>query len=973
MNVSKHMVHRSRRFLMICLIAAAALALSLSVHAQGPEKTVRVGWYESPFNTTDQFGRRSGYAYDYQQNIAAYTGWSYEYVEGSWPELMQMLIDGEIDLISDVSYTEERAERMLFSALPMGAEEFYIFISPDNIEIDKDNLPTFNGKKAGAYKGSVQADFFREWAETNGVQAELIEMTEDVNETLAMLNRGDIDLYVVLDGYLDAKLAVPVCKVGASDFYFAVNKSRPELLSELNAAMSRIQEEDYNYNQHLYDKYLSTRGSNLFLTPQELNWLSQNKPIRVGYRDNYLAFCAQDPSSGELTGALAEFLTLASDCLMNAEIRFETTAFPTTTDALAALENGEIDCVFPVNLSYSDAEESGILVTTPQMETEMYAVVRTSAQRDFSLQGDVTVAVNEGNPNYEAFLMDNFPNWTRAYFADTDECLKAVSQGKADCILVSNYRINRIAELLEEYKLSTVTTGTTMYASFAVKREQNHLYSILNKMTDNVPEAAMNAALTSFSYVEQTVTFADFVHNHIISVTSIALAVFLVFLLLLVRSRRSEKKARLSEAETRQAMGKIALLNKELADNKASLQEALVASQQASLAKTTFLSNMSHEIRTPLNSIIGFTSLAEQHIDNREKVLNYIQKISTSGKHLLSLINDVLDVSRIESGRLVLREDEFGFSDFLTQINTIIGGQCSNKGLEYFPQAIGTLRRSYIGDEMKLKEVLINILGNAVKYTPAGGTVRFSVEQTAVYNGLCTLRFIVSDTGIGMSEDFLPKLFDAFSQESDNSPNQYGSTGLGMAITKSIVQMMNGEIAVESKKGVGSTFTINVTLKDADKGNMVSEAEPESGGVNKSSAAMPSVSLAGLRVLIAEDIEMNAELLGDILDMEAIKYDWAENGKMALDKFSESPEGYYDAILMDIRMPIMDGLQATRAIRALERSDAATIPIFALSANAFSEDIQKSMQAGMNAHLSKPVDTDQLYGALRKISSQGAC
>lgn len=417
--------------------------------------------------------------------------------------------------------------------------------------------------------------------------------------------------------------------------------------------------------------------------------------------------------------------------------------------------------------------------------------------------------------------------------------------------------------------------------------------------------------------------------------------------------------------------------------------------------------------------------------NDRERVLNYILKISTSGKHLLSLINDVLDVSRIESGRLVLRDEVFSFPDFLVQINTIIGGQCSGKGHTYSPRIIGTLCRAYSGDEMKLKEVLINILGNAVKYTPSGGKISFSVEQIASYNDLCTLRFIVKDNGVGMSEEFLPKLFNAFAQEDDSKPNQFGSTGLGMAITKSIVQLMNGEINVESKKGVGSTFTITVTLKDAHQG-MLSEnvgppgtedtwtAGPAAGG--KSSAGMPgtegsgtagsaaggkapavlpgaessenretaasglpgqenagtqdkdpagqeAVSLADLRVLIVEDIEFNAELLEDLLDLEDIEHEWAENGQIAVDLFSRNPEGYYDAILMDIRMPVMDGLQATRAIRALQRPDAKTISIIAMSANAFAEDVQQSLQAGMNAHLSKPVDVDRLLETLGKVAS----
>ena len=253
---------------------------------------------------TDQNGRRSGYAYEYQQKIAAYSGWEFEYVEGSWPELMQMLIDGEIDLMSDVSYTAERAEIMSFSSQPMGTEEYYVFISPDNTAISRDDLSTLNGKKAGVNKGSVQADMFREWMEANNVSAELVEMTESLDETLEMMARGDIDMYVVLNAYLDPSAALPVCKVGSSDFFFAVNNDRPDLLNELNSAMNRIKDENQYYNQQRYAKYIRTAGVNLYLTIEERTWLEGHGAIRVGYQDNYLAFCAKDPNTGELAGGI---------------------------------------------------------------------------------------------------------------------------------------------------------------------------------------------------------------------------------------------------------------------------------------------------------------------------------------------------------------------------------------------------------------------------------------------------------------------------------------------------------------------------------------------------------------------------------------------------------------------------------------------------------------------------------------------
>lgn len=389
---------------MLCL----ALLHPVGAIAQDAGKVVRVGWYESPFNSTDSLGRRSGYAYEYQQKISAFTGWTYEYVEGSWPELLQMLIDGKIDLLSDVSYTEERSEQMLFSALPMGSEEYYIFTAPGNTQITAGDYSTFNGKKVGVNQGSVQVGFFREWAEANGVEAELIEMTESVSEGIAMLNRGAIDMYIALDAYLDAGEVVPVCEIGASDFYFAVSNARPELLAELNAAMTRIDEENKYYNQTLNAKYIKTAGINYYLSAEEKAWLSDHGTIRVGYQDNYLACCASDPKTGELTGALKDYLRIASDSLGNAHLDFEAVSYPTAAAALEAVKKGEVDCAFPANLTDYDGESQGFYMTPPLMRTDMSAVIRASDQNTFAQKDRVTVAVNVGNTNYDMFLLDHF-------------------------------------------------------------------------------------------------------------------------------------------------------------------------------------------------------------------------------------------------------------------------------------------------------------------------------------------------------------------------------------------------------------------------------------------------------------------------------------------------------------------------------------------------------------------------------------
>ena len=392
------------------------------------------------------------------------------------------------------------------------------------------------------------------------------------------------------------------------------------------------------------------------------------------------------------------------------------------------------------------------------------------------------------------------------------------------------------------------------------------------------------------------------------------------------------------------------------------LADALAAAEEASRAKTAFLSNMSHEIRTPMNAIIGLDSIALSEPGIPEKTRGHLEKIGDSAHHLLGLINDILDVSRIEAGRMTVSAESFSLPKLIEQVNAIIGSQCDGKGLDYRCRVDGDVGECYVGDEVKLRQALINVLGNAVKFTPAGGSVDFGVRRTARFEGRSTLRFTVSDTGAGIDAEFLPRLFDTFSQEDPATANAYGSTGLGMAITKSIVEMMNGDIQVESAKGEGTTFTITVTLLDSDEAPDAGAGAAPAGG-----AAGGAVDLAGRRVLVAEDMDINAEILQEILKARGIESERAENGRVAVEMFSASEPGRYDAILMDVRMPEMDGLAATEAIRALDRADAREVPIIALTANAFDEDVRKSLQAGLNAHLSKPVEPDVLFETLEAL------
>ena len=540
--------------LLMCLLLTAAVLPAGGTQAETDGKVVRVGWYESAFNTTDGFGRRSGYAYEYQMKIAAYNGWNYEYVEGSWPELLQMLIRGEIDMMSDVSYTPERAESMLFPSLPMGTEEYYLFVAEDNTEITAADFRTLNGKKVGVNQGSVQEGFYQDWEEIHGVESEIVEVTCGEDESLKMLEKGELDAYITVDSFTAGILnesgkPMPICKIGSSDYFFAVAKGRQDLLADLEIALGRIQEENRHYNHELFEKHFITRGANAFLTTTEKEWLENHGTIRVGYQDGYLAFCATDPETGKLTGALKDYLEDASSSLKNAHFQFETRAYPTAEDAMEALRRGEVDCMFPANLSVGDGEESGLFMTPPLMETDLFAVVRETDRNLFSDREYVVVAVNRGNPNYESILKDHFPNWRIVYYLTTAECLQAVSKNVADCVLISSYRYNNLARQCERLQLTTVETGKELEYCFAVAAGNRELYSIMAKVADLVPKAAVSTALSRYVSEDAKTTLGDFVAKYAWVIIAVIGAILLVTLVLMQQLvRKGHKDASLIRA-----------------------------------------------------------------------------------------------------------------------------------------------------------------------------------------------------------------------------------------------------------------------------------------------------------------------------------------------------------------------------------------------------------------------------------------
>ena len=947
-------------------IAYTLILLSLAIDvAAKSKKVVRVGWYESAYNSTDRFGHRSGYAYEYQQKIAAYTGWKYEYVEGNWATLLEKLQKGEIDLLSDVSYTPERAKNMLFSTQPMGCEEYYILIDNANTAINPENITTLNGKKIGVNAGSIQQSIYERWAKENGIKAKLIEIDGQERDFAEYMLNGELDAVVSVSA-IDHNLnnCIPVSVIGASDFYFVINKNRQDLKADLDNAMKQILHNNMYYNRLLYEKYMVNSGSFRSLSGRETEWVRHHGAIRVGYRDGYLPFCGTNKNTGEVDGLLKDFIAVSSNVVRNADMRFETTSYPNTDALIKALKNREIDCIFPVSLDLYDAEEMGILLTDPVMEIEELLVVKKSDVEDFDMSEPKRIAVNGKNMSHAAIVREQYPDWEPVSFNSPDECILAVADGRADCMLVSNYRYGVMHRQFEKHDLVTISTGITMNHMFAVLPDNFCLYSILGRLINMMSSAEIHSSLTKHTQTDSQITISDFIRENIGYIVLFFAVIIAIISVLFAKSLSSMRKTKLlnRELKTHQAqlseayedqkdhLEEIALLNTEL-------EWAKTQAEAASSAKTSFLFNMSHDIRTPMNAIMGFRDLLEKHIDEPERRADYLRKIKEASKVLLSIINNVLEMARIEKGTVVVEEVAMNTKNFGISIFSVFSEMMAEKNIEFTHEDLVVHHNVYC-DPTKMREVFMNLLSNAYKYTKPGGKVHVRLrELPSNREGYAFFETSVSDTGIGMSAEYLAHIFEEFSRENTSTANKIEGTGLGMPIVKRLVELMGGTIRVSSEKGVGTTFVVVLPHRIADEPENVEPEDVEADGAV----------FEGKRILLAEDNDLNAEIAEEILTSAGFMIERAEDGAICYEKIVSSETGYYDLVLMDIQMPNMDGYQATKAIRGLADKEKANIPIIAMTANAFEEDRSKAVNVGMNGHIAKPIDVTELLRELAKV------
>lgn len=935
------MIHKKKQSvsLMLCLFILSILS-PLTVSAkEDPDNTVRIGVFEETYNTVNEKGERSGYGYEYLQNIAGYSGWTYEYVTSSWADCFAQLENGEIDILGGISYTDKRAENMLFSDLPMGEEKYYIYADASNTNLSAADIYSFDGKNIGVLKDHIPEDVLNEWEKKYGLHLQHVDISS-TEEILEKLKNQEIDCFVSLEESRWDEVSIsPVTYIGNSDIYFVINKNRPDIKNTLDIAMRRIRDDNPFYADELYKRYLSAQSS-AFLSREEKEWLKQHGAIKIGYLNNDTGISALNPTTGELSGVIKDYVDLAENCLQGQTLQFELKGYDTRTEQLEALHNGEIDLIFHVSQNPYSAEKNGFVLSDTVWTFNMAAI---TAKNSFDESADNVIAVAKDNFAMKAYISYNYLRWTIEEYETQQEAVKAVKKEQADCFVCNSAAA---AEYIRKHNLQSIFLTKSANASLAIQQGEPLLLSIMNKTLMSMPTDKFSGAVVSYNSAMNKVTITDFIRDNFFAVAIVGTAVFAGILLVILGFLRKSMR---TEAEAKKFAEQEIELNHELEKNKEELQVALVEAQKANKAKTTFLNNMSHDIRTPINGIVGLLEIIQKSEDDPERVKDSLNKIDKSANLLLSLINDVLDMAKMESDAVVLNNESISLEQVCSEITENVMFQAEEQGLHVTGEHDDYSGIYVWSSAIHLKKILMNLFTNCMKYNKPNGSIDMSMRTIDRSEEYITCEFKIKDTGVGMSEEFIKnELFTPFVQADNSARSNYVGTGLGMPIVKQLVEKMGGTITVESKLGEGSSFTVVLPFK------IDTEAEPEK------TEESPDADISGLRILLVEDNELNMEISEFMLRDCGATVEKAVNGLEAVEKFEASEAGTYDVILMDIMMPVMDGLTATKSIRALDREDAKTIPIIAMTANAFKEDADKCLQAGMNAHLAKPLDIQKV-------------
>ena len=931
-----------------CAIMVIIAIMPIVAFSEDELKTVRVGYYE---NEVFQEGARegavkSGYAYEYYGKLSEYTGWRYEYVYGSFGDLYQMLLDGEIDLLAGLAWREDRAELIGYPEAMMGNESYYLVKHDDDVLISADPA-TMNGCRIGVLD-SAMVGVLNRYLEDHHVTAEVIPYS-DYTQLFAAFDSHDIQVLAAeSDGAHGREHSEVLTVFGASDYYLCVNIKRADLLEELNSAQTLLAAEEPNYLNSLKAKYYSVSVTARAFSQAEREWMSTHTTLNVGYLDNYLPYSDID-AQGEVTGIVKDIIPDILTTLGMQDITVRYTRYKSYDDMIKGIGTDEIDVAFPVGGGLYYSEENGIYQSNAVSSSPAELVYKG----DFNEETTKHFAVNENNRMQYYFVRTNYPDAEITFYPSSEDCLDAVLAGKAGCVTLNGLRANDILRNRKYEDLSLYQTSYNDPRCFGIEIGNEGLLKLLNRGINVLgSDYAQNI---SYRYTGGLYSYRviDAVRDHMAVVGSLLLAIAAVIVFLLFRDVKHTKKEVEEKEAARQELEE---KHKELAESQKALSDALVAAEHANRAKTTFLNNMSHDIRTPMNAIVGFTALAASHIDNKEQVQDYLGKISVSSQHLLSLINDVLDMSRIESGKVTIEETEVHLPDVIHDLRTIIQSNITAKQLDLFIDTQDVTHEDIITDKLRLNQVLLNILSNAIKFTPAGGTISFRViEKPSHVDNIANFEFRIKDNGIGMSEEFQKTIFEAFTREKTSTVSGIQGTGLGMAITKNIVDMMGGVITVHSTAGKGTEFVVELPCKIS----------------SVSTKFEPLPELQGLRALVADD-DTNACLsVCSMLREIGMRPDWTNYGKEAVIRAKEAlnQADEFQVYIIDWMMPDLNGIETVRRIRKIIGD---SVPIIILTAYDWADIEAEAKEAGVTAFCSKPLFMSELRTVLAQpfIASQ---
>ena len=938
----------------ICLLAGFLMIQPGSAYAaQTDEETVLIGYYENEvFQEGAKAGEaKNGYAYEYYLKLSEYTGWKYEYVYGSFSDLYQMLLDGKIDLLAGLAWKEDREELIGYPDQPMGDETYNLVKHGSDMDITTDPA-SLSGKTIGVLDSAMK-DVLNRFLTERNVKAR-VKLYQDYKTLFSDFDSGKLDVLAAEgDGAYGRKDAEIVIPFGESDYYLCVNHNRPDLLKELNTAQEMLSVEEPNYIYSLKTKYYPSTFSAMAFSAAEKTWLDEHSQLRIGYMEDYMPYSDTD-AQGNVTGIVKDMTAQILKQLGIDDLKVDYQGYQSFDDMIADITADKIDAAFPVGGGYYYSEENGIHQSNPVVSVSTQLVFRDEYSEDTARH----FAVNENNRMQYYYVLTHFPDSEISMYPSIDDCLDAVLAGEVGCTTLNGLRANDILKNSKYRKLSMQQLAQNDDRCYGVRIGNEGLLKILNRGINLVGADFAQSIAHRYTSELYTYTIKDFIMDHLALFVLLILAIAAIIISFLARDiRRSKKEVREKESARRILEEK----NQELAQSREALSNALDEAESANRAKTAFLNNMSHDMRTPMNAIVGFTDLAVEHADDSEQVRNYLDMISVSSQHLLSLINDVLDMSRIESGNLNIEEQNVDLKELINDIRLITQTDAESKNLALSIDTEGIQHGNVAADRLRLSQVLLNILSNAVKFTPDGGTIQFTAEERPS-DSEDTVEYVfrIKDNGIGMSEEFRKTIFDAFTRERTTTVSGIQGTGLGMAITKSIIDKMGGSITVHSEEGKGSEFIVSLPFKvmTAPKSDELKTRAPEE---------KKEHDFTGKRVLLVEDNEMNQMIATSILEKTGVTIDIAENGQVAVDKVKAADAGYYDIILMDVQMPVMDGYEATRQIRALEDPGKAEVPIVAVTANAFEEDRKITMEAGMNDHLSKPYDVPAIMKTMSNL------